>query len=750
MFCPCTSTAFVIYYTQTDTNKKGGSIMIIENEKYFLETCENAITKFCYKEDGTNIIDKNGNFATACFTLHTEDIKSLPHDKFSPYAEHVSSYDEIQMADDGKILYTDTSNNIKLTCILAEDGLHLDLSTDNDNISSFGINACLNFISKLGYDFKKQIIPTSPYTSDNGEFMYCIMPRPDGKFITATAKSVCDGWRIGYSHFAYGHFIKNFQFLASFDKVYGGSNRKTVSVNIQFADDINAAYAQIQKAYGMPMCINVLSGGFNSKGVIKTLGEADTLKIKKPNGDMVFTEVTDVISLDEYGLYTVIPIKNNKEGLSTTLWNGESFKQTFEKSCHSITLPYHPDRNLCEGGCFLWEMLINGDKKFESVIREELNIIMGKGEYVPRRTIVPHKTEKYAPYHICESGRVQEQFFGVSILLEAYKLYKDKEILEFAVNTLEELADNYTKSGMLLNGNNEDYSTVCCPMIPIVDMANELGALGDSRAAKFKSLAKDLAKHIFSRGLSFPTEGDRSGCEQNGFSGIEYEDGSISCTALSFLYYCMYLERNDEYLCCAAATLDLHNAWRIYTPDARMYGSSFRWWETIWEGDGQGPAICAGHAWSIWRAEAQFMRGILLRDDHALLDSFNGFITNFSKTQKDGTMYSCYEADYIKGGGEIETQEALLQLNENEIGVDYRIGHSYPCHVDNSLSRYAWVRAHKTWYKTAAILNIDGKIIGVNAAEKDGVWETADHVESIYIGNVDREINLKNKSLKVI
>ena len=113
-------------------------------------------------------------------------------------------------------------------------------------------------------------------------------------------------------------------------------------------------------------------------------------------------------------------------------------------------------------------------------------------------------------------------------------------------------------------------------------------------------------------------------------------------------------------------------------------------------------------------------------------------------------MYSCYEADYIKGGGEIETQEALLQLSRDDVGVDYTLGHSYPRHVDNSLSRYAWVRASKTWYKTAALLNIDGKIIALNATEKDGVFETADHIENVYIGNVGREIVLKNKGLNVI
>jgi len=716
--------------------------MIIENDKYFLKTDHNCITEFFYKEDGVNLLDKSGNFATSCFTYHKEDITKLPHDRVSPYSEHYGKYDRMEEVAKDTVLFTDTENGVRLLCNLSDDGLNLNCKTENEEMSLFGINIDLNFISKKGYDFKNQIMPTSPYTSENGEFMYCIMTRPDGKFVTVTAKSVCDGWRIKYSPFSLAHFLVNFQFLASFDKVYKGSNRKEVSVNIGFSNSIDEAFDHIQKIYGMPMCINVLNGGFDGKAVIRTLGDADSLKIKKPSGETVIFDVCDTIFLDEYGLFTVTPLKDGKEGLNTTVWNGQSFKETFDKSCDGIKKPYHPDRNLCEGGCFLWEMLLNGDKKYESVIREELDIIMGKGDYVPRRTIVPHKTE-YAPFHICESGRVQEQFFGVSILLDAYRLYNDREILEFAVNTLDELCDNYIKGGMLVNGNDEDYSTVCCPMIPIVDIANELNKLCDKRAERFKTVAQNLARHIYNRGLSFPTEGESANFSDNGFTGIEYEDGSISCTALSLLYFCMNMENNEDYLEFAKEILDLHNAWRIYTPDAKMNGSSFRWWETIWEGDGQGPAICAGHAWTIWRAEAQFIKGILLKDDKALLDSWNAFVTNFSKTQKDGTMYSCYEPDYIRGGGEEGAQKDLAQLSEKDIGISYKVGHSYPEHIDNSLSRYAWVRAFYSWYKTAAILNIDGDIIPINIKEKDGNWKTESHIENVYIGEkVDLKLDI--------
>ena len=82
-----------------------------------------------------------------------------------------------------------------------------------------------------------------------------------------------------------------------------------------------------------------------------------------------------------------------------------------------------------------------------------------------------------------------------------------------------------------------------------------------------------------------------------------------------------------------------------------MHGSSLRWWETQWEGDADGPAICAGHAWTIWRAEADYLYFALTGDKQHLLKSYNGFMTNLSKIHADGKSYSIYNPDMINGGG---------------------------------------------------------------------------------------------------
>ena len=55
-------------------------------------------------------------------------------------------------------------------------------------------------------------------------------------------------------------------------------------------------------------------------------------------------------------------------------------------------------------------------------------------------------------------------------------------------------------------------------------------------------------------------------------------------------------------------------------------------------------------------------------------------------------MYSCFEVDYIRGGGIDGIKKDLKQLADNSFVDGFKTAHAYPTHIDNSLSRYAWVR----------------------------------------------------------
>ncbi len=723
--------------------------LILENNRCRAELSDGRLTGLFDRTDGTNLADARGKTGTACFTLSTDDIRTMPHAMATPYEDRTAHFSAVEAEGDNKIRCTDEENRVTVTYTLESDGISLDAESQNPNMSEFGLNLDLNFLGKKGNDYHKQLLPSSPYTSADGRYTYVILTRPNGKFVTAVAQTPCDGWKFTYSPFACGHFIFNLQFLASFDRVYHGSDRKTLRVRLQFADSLEEAFAKIQQTLGVPLCRNILSGGFDGYAMVQTIGKADSLRVEAPDGSVQTLPLTARIPLSEFGFYTVTPICDGKPGLNTTVWSGGSSRMAlFDLSCDGIRKPYHGDRNLCEGGCFLWAMLFNeemrGTRRYDHVIQEELRGILGKdGIRIPRRTIVPVPENGFAAYHICESTRVQEQFFGVSILLEAYRVYKDEELLETAISALNELVENYMQNGMVFNGH--DYTTVCCPMIPLVDMTLFLKSRHDTRAEIFERAARQMANFLLERGMNFPTEGEISE-----LTDPEYEDGAISCTALALLYYCMHMEHVPAYEKFAKEVLDLHRAWMIYTPDARMQGSSFRWWETIWEGDGEGPAICAGHAWTIWTAEAMFDYGVLTHNDRVLLESWNSWITNFSKTQPDGSMYSCYEADFIRGGGYPWVKSTLLQLEGEDTSTRYEIAHDYPHHIDSSLSRYAWARAAETWLQTAALLWIDGQIVPIHAHLENGVWTTDKDVRQIYIGDLPEPVKLSNPSLKRI
>ena len=167
------------------------------------------------------------------------------------------------------------------------------------------------------------------------------------------------------------------------------------------------------------------------------------------------------------------------------------------------------------------------------------------------------------------------------------------------------------------------------------------------------------------------------------------EDGSISCTALTLLYYCANVERKEEYIAFSKEILELHESWTVKTPHANAYRSSLRWWETRWEGDKDGPALCLGHSWTIWRAEADFWYWYLTGEKEYLQKSLNSFTTNIAKGDKFGRYKAVYQMDYITGGGFLVEK------------VQFRIAPEFPDLEDVKTSRYVWARASETILKLA-------------------------------------------------
>ena len=164
----------------------------------------------------------------------------------------------------------------------------------------------------------------------------------------------------------------------------------------------------------------------------------------------------------------------------------------------------------------------------------------------------------FPAYNVFKSGRIQEQFFGIIILLDAYKYFKDEKYLLYAKRALDSLILHHqNKQGgfetfVEWTQRTEDYTTVCAPMITIVDMALFLEKIDPEKSAYYKESARRCAEYLYDRGLNFPTEGGSTDEAET-----EMEDGSISCTALSLLYYCSKIERVEKYIKKAKEILDL-------------------------------------------------------------------------------------------------------------------------------------------------------------------------------------------------
>lgn len=641
----------------------------------------------------------NGGELSVCYTLVTDDVTKGEKPPSTPYVDRSAEFKPVG----DKLI----ANGARAVLEVSElnDGLLFRLQSKSKRVSEFGINLPFNFMGKLGGGgWQKQFLFNSPYASPDNGIVYAYLTKPDGNNLVVAVKSPSDGWKMDYSPYLCGHYFVNLKLFSNFDRAYGTPRRAHF---LEFAvfpvGDFSDCLNKLAGFYGVPFADYDVGGGrIGDKITIKTFGKCDGF-------DELWQFAFGMAPVDEKGGYVIenegetmlTPMCGDVAGAPVSVYGYKDIAELYLKSMTAVSDDdlAATDGNLCEHQCWAPATLrflskykdkvsAQTVKALEKHVLELLDVVTetDASKAVLRRTILASPHEGFPAYNIFLSTRIQEEFFGITLLLDAYKYFGDEKYYEYAVNTTDSFLDNYQKSDGRIErvneGVKEDYTTVCCPMIPVVDMANFTAARDTKRSEKYFDAAARMAEYLYNRGLVFPTEGGVSDKAES-----EMEDGSISCTALALLYYCKNVKRVDRYVEKAKDILDLHDAWVIKTPISQMHGSSLRWWETQWEGDADGPAICAGHAWTVWRAEADYLYWYLTKDERYRIKAKNGFMTNLSKIRSDGKTYAIYNPDFINGGG----------FTNRSDDIKFEIAPGFPRQTDSGLSRYVWIRLFDTF-----------------------------------------------------
>lgn len=720
--------------------------------------CIERIYDLRYSEP-VDITDGSGRFGHLAYTLKSQDLNEQLHPGCMPFTEQHAGFDSD---------YTNLEFGSKLSVKSQGEGLVFELTCTGEDVDGMGIFLPFNFMSRKNGYWQQQFTISSPYhTADHKHHMF-YLGRPDGNGIVCIVENEIECFMVNYSPYQGGHFIRGITFWANLDRIYCRPERSDKRVKVHILPVASYCEAMDKAAKIWNCCglyYDVASGYTNQPFTFQTIGNVDYIEITAPSGKIQQIENCLTFTPEEYGFYQAVPYHDGIPGMDAIMFCMDSLRQMHGRATRvikqdqSVIIGHTPegkavyepahleyrgykDFNLCEHAMWAWSALKylrdgGNEQRIHDDVKNQLTIMDPNSKLNRPRS--SYDAEDH--YNTCGDYRIQEPFNGVNMLIDAYLLYREPAYLQLAKTALraklevDQLEDGgvYRYAGRGEDRHREDYTTVTAMVIPVADLAVLLRTENDPDWEYFANAAVRMADHMVSRGLDFPTEGGT-----NEEVNVEVEEGSMSCTALTVLYVYDKLVKKQEYLDFATEILAYHDCYSVYTPHPVMFRSSLRWWETIWEGDSDGPAICFGHAWTIWRAEAEYWYGMLMLDDARLLDSYNGFMSNFAKTDREGNMYAIYQYEQLCSPC-LEDRGHMTDRSNRE---------GFPRRTDVTLSRYAWARGAATWFETVAILP---KHILMARVEDGVIIPEYPEFKKLYIGDVTGTFYIKaEQSFEVI
>ncbi len=691
-------------------------------------------------------------FGGLSYTLAAEDIHRAPATDGMPYAEYTAGYERVEV-DGDRVLLKNEAFGVETEATFFSDHVTLSMTCTSDAVSEWGMALPFNSLNQDKGNWRSQLISATIYHTADERYWFSYLTRADGKPILAVAESPVDGLKMDYYQFR----LEGIRFLANFDRAFGyaSARRPELTVHIYPVADYAQALERVAQVWKRPVCAYDVSACHIGDSLeLRVFGEWNRLRVEEPERESYFIENTNApvrLSPSVYGLTRVTPFQGETVGADCTVFAYDDWKEFYRRACYAV--PQHEDVilgrdaqgnpvweptylcyrgykdfNACEHAMWCpsalrYMQLFGRDAKLERDVKNFLTILTAEDPtiQIPRCTVIAGSQEGYPDGCTLESDRLQEAFNAAGMLLDAYELFGEERYREHAVKVLQGQIGAMDADGCLRRPSGEDYTTVTCLVLALVDAAVVLEREKDPRGAQMRKAALDMTDFIVRRGLSFPTEG---GCPVE-----TKEDGSMSCSALSALYCYAYLEQKPEYLTFAKEILDYHDAWISHVSFPPAFYSTMRWWETKWEGDGTGSAICYGHGWTIWRAEADFYYGILAKDPARLLASYNGYMSNLSKADKEGNLYAIYQNEPIP-------YQEMIPL-ENRVFSD---GIGFPEKKDVTLSRYVFARARDTWYSCTAVL---GETVLNGARSGAELVSYAPRLRQLFISDFVGELTVK-------
>lgn len=384
------------------------------------------------------------------------------------------------------------------------------------------------------------------------------------------------------------------------------------------------------------------------------------------------------------------------------------------------------------GGFAAWAMIKNqllfGEKEeFSDSVRNYIeHWALNRGhEDTPYCATVYKKAQnfmgrEYGPYHLYqEYNYPQHEMFLIEELKDYYKLCGDSEILQDAILLGEHfMTEHIQEDGMVVCENHPghvvDYSTVHCAICGFIRLSEILKEKDSQKSQVFLHQAEKIADHVCKRGLDFPTEGEA--CT---------EDGSMTCSVVTLLWAYLKISPKEKYLAAAEEILNNHRMLMLDGTDCRMRNSTVRFWETQYETRDWGPSINAGHAWTIWGAEAEALMALVKCDISLLRDSYEGFVTNICKVKETGAMSCCYTPDMIPGSPHAPCVWGVSEGGENSFDLrptSAHLGMGMAPKTYAASGNYFLIKAAEIWGHISGVW-VEQRV-GINGIYKDSKFES--------------------------